>query len=620
MKYRSIAMNEQEEAAFVDSFFLPDGILEEEEEEVNEQPSSSLWSGAPPENPWANEVPLQTSWNTPQQQEEPSLLQMSMRATEIMPLSSNNNLGSHGIIGNASYESNEFVSRPLHGSDWMRETLQARLGVASSVPPVTATPSDLMHLGYPFRSEPPSYSMPENGPKSQTLPFRPPPGFTQTHTPPIRIQEDTTPTEHDDDNDDSIRSDSSVPLELYDREFLSTSSLSGSSSVDETQSSWTPNTSSVVDETPIATNGSKQHLNDRVKLEPQTKQVSNTLKKENDGERNSNTAEEQTTTKTVNQESKDANISPKPPPSPPTSPVTKSRNRRGHKARRNKQNNNNNATENKSTSQHTASQQQQNPSLLENAHAALDWTAGLMEHMLGVIQSGISRVLLIFKSTSSFWKSLLIICVGVFFEMIRLVGVLVSFCVLIFQSAIEEATQEWRIFSYFCIMNYTPHLTKELMETVVLPHWIPHVISCAVVCGLCRGRKQGTATSSSQDDAQAIPTSHRISQIILRQVRLNLPIVFFIEGFSHEMGTAMALEGSGRLVVAYMILILRLGLLFSPMALLCGAIQVLMACYMYWIPFMDVCILLIGLASVRYAKFLEQCNQAARDIRANEKD
>jgi hypothetical protein len=86
------------------------------------------------------------------------------------------------------------------------------------------------------------------------------------------------------------------------------------------------------------------------------------------------------------------------------------------------------------------------------------------------------------------------------------------------------------------------------------------------------------------------------------------------------MGTAMALEGSGRLVVAYMILILRLGLLFSPMALLCGAIQVLMACYMYWIPFMDVCILLIGLASVRYAKFLEQCNQAARDIRANEKD
>ena len=57
-------MNEQEEAAFVDSFFLPDGILEEDEEEVNEQPSSSLWSGAPPENPWANEVPLQTSWNS----------------------------------------------------------------------------------------------------------------------------------------------------------------------------------------------------------------------------------------------------------------------------------------------------------------------------------------------------------------------------------------------------------------------------------------------------------------------------------------------------------------------------------------------------------------------------
>ena len=608
-------MNGQaEEAAFVDSFFLPDGILEEEEELKDEAPPS-LWSGAPPENPWANEVPLQTSWNTPQQQqqqEEPPL-ELSMRAqaaTDIMPVSNSN--GSPGIIGNSSYESSGLVSGPLHGSDLMRETLQARIGVGTSVPPAANTPSSglVLQSNYPFRPEAPSHTIPEkSGATSQTLPFRPPPGFTQQDAPPIRIQQDSTPpptpTDHNDDDDGSIRSNSSVPLELYDREFLSTSSLSGSSSVDETQSSWTPNTSSVVEE------GSKQHLNDTVQREERTKQISNQKEriKENDEKRNGKSAKEQTTTtKTEHQESNDANVSPKPPP---TSPVTKSRNRRGNKARRNKQHNT--TTKNESTTLHTTSQSQQKcPSYLDNAHAALDWTAGLMEHMLGVLQCGISRVLLVFKSTSSFWTSLLIFSVGVLFEAIRILGILLSFCILICQSAMEEATQEWRVFLYFVIMNYTPRLTCALMETVVLPHWIPHVISCAVVYGLCRGRKQ--------DDTQEIPTAHRISQITLRQVRLNLPMVFFIEGFSYEMGTAMALDPCGRLVVAYMILILRLGLLFSPMAWLCGAIQVLMACYLYWIPFVDVCILLIGLASVRYAKFLEQCNQAARDIRAKEKE
>lgn len=644
-------MDDEEEAAFVDSFFLPGGILdpEEEEHEAPEEPTnqeSSLWSGAPPENPWANETrpPLQEEehvWDTaiPSQLHQPDVAMALPHG-----INANNSLRVSDPIGNPSYDPNVLAPGPLHGSALMRETMQTKLAEASNGIPLPSHSNAAyppVQSDLPLASNGPSHFISNN--ESSSLPFRPPPGFALPSQQPtariIQQPQQEAPVspilnndDDDDDDDDSIRSDSSVPHELYDRESLSASSLSGSSSVmDESSLVTTPNTSSIMDETP----NTSTHIDN---LDVVSESRNGVEKPKAVTQENREDVAEKSSSQLPEPKAETPEpLSRRPPPS---SPVNKSRNRRGGKAKRNKSNH----TATKQQQQSTvcvAEKKPQTPSFLEYARASADWTAGLLQHFLSVMQTGIQTTIAFFKSTTKFWVSLLRLCQKAVFALIRVAGILVSFSVLVGQNAFLEATQEWRAVSYFAIVYFTPHAMSLLMNVVVLPHWTPHILSCIILYGLCRPpykkRFYYYPGSGNPSNLQQVPshvstrlqdelqqhqggTSARsVSLVILRQMRFNLPMVCVLEGFSHEIGTAMTLQGPGRIISAYIILILRLGLVFSPMAWLCGAIQVLMASYLYGVPLIDLIVILVALASVRYAKFLEQCNQAAKDIRAKEK-
>ncbi len=638
----------------MDSFFLPGGILDPEEEEdgapeetTNEVPS--LWGGAPPENPWAIETrpsELQSAWNSETcpagsataspaaiigpavpVAADPTLSQPTVRV--------NDNLGAPGPIGNASYEPPSFAPGPLHSSDRLRETLHASL-VEASVPPVAN-----QHISYP----PPQSSQPlphpssgfasKNKPGDSAIPppFRPPPGFTQ-QPPQTRIREEAPaqPILDEEENEDSIRSDSSVPHELYDRESLSASSLSGSSSIDVDESTATPNTSSMLDETPNNSSFVEDTMKHEISESRDVAVVERTQHVAAKGDREEIAEKSSPTLPEAPQESLKPS---KPIPSPrsPLSPNAKARNRRGGKAKRNKPSS---TAKTKSTVCHV---KKPTPSYMEYVQAAWDWTVGLLQHLWTVLLSGLKAVFVVFKSTASFWKTLFRSCRMILFTLIRTAGVFVSFSVCVVHNAYLEATQEWRVAWYFAVTYFTPHCMSLLMKSVILPHWTPHLVACVVLIGLCRqpyarvsyysetdgadasSRQNPTnGTAGSDEEKKQETTARDVSKVILRQILFNLPVVFFLEGFSNEIGMVMALDGAGRIITAYIILILRLGMLFSPMAWLCGAIQILVAFnFGNWIPFIDMFVVLVGLASIRYCKFLERCNQAAQDIRAKEK-
>jgi hypothetical protein len=216
----------------------------------------------------------------------------------------------------------------------------------------------------------------------------------------------------------------------------------------------------------------------------------------------------------------------------------------------------------------------------------------------------------------------------VLFTILRIVGILISIIVLVCKSAILEAFQETRVSFCYAVLYFTPSCLSALMANFVLPHFTPHLVTCAVLYGLCHTIKSENETTqqlqgvenarsrdneltlSKKDKARIASSKHETNarqacQTILRQARFNLPIMFLLEGFSNELGAIMSLSGSGRIISAYILTIIQKDLLFSPIAWLSSALQVLIATYLHWIPWIDLLILVLGLASVRFSQFLK---------------
>ena len=650
-------MNDEEEAAFVDSFFLPGGILDLEDDEDGDhvpkecttKDASFKWdTDGPPENPWANEAQQRNDCNAERGEPAPTAAMAGIMSSPLLggdgmlsrpAINDNNGLSESITIGNASFEPTRIALGPLHESPLLGEPLlHQALGdhVGGFVPPL----SSQQHLYPPIQPNVPLQS-------TETSRFvPPPPGFTQPQPTIIRIEAEPTMQpvvggQRDmDEDDDSIRSDSSVPHELYDRESLSASSLSDSSSIDE--SSLTHNTSSILEDTP----NTSSLLEDSMELEI-TRSKHDVLSRERPDVVMEGVREDVVEKSSAKLSEADAELevpsqNPKidaSPPLSPSSPVNKTRSRRTGKAKRHKSNTSAPA---EATAVCVTKQQVSN----ETWRATMDWLAAntnmLIHYLLTAAQAGLGAIISICKGAATFWMSLLRICKRVLFFVIRVAGVMVSTCVLVCHNAILEAMQNPRAAFYFAIMYFTPHCMSMLMNCVILPHWVPHLVSYAVLYGLCKqpynvqnntssghhtqvdgdsdnSQESKNGTAQSEDSKEHEMSARDVCRLILRQIRLNIPMMLLLEGFSHEIGTVMTLNGPGRLITAFVILILRLGLLVSPTAWLCIALQVLMASYMHWIPLIDLYVVLVGLASIRLIIFLDQCNQAAKDIRAKEK-
>jgi hypothetical protein len=144
------------------------------------------------------------------------------------------------------------------------------------------------------------------------------------------------------------------------------------------------------------------------------------------------------------------------------------------------------------------------------------------------------------------------------------------------------------------LLLYTlPMICDRMMALFSLPHFLPHVISTmCLYYFLCRFPSQPSWTNSSR-------VSDEASILILNAFRCYLPLALILEGFREPNLMVMLLDKSSRLVLAYFLSMLRAGFLLSPVGWLGWSFQMILA---FWLPdgFLSSCIIsLSGLSLLR---------------------
>jgi hypothetical protein len=88
-------------------------------------------------------------------------------------------------------------------------------------------------------------------------------------------------------------------------------------------------------------------------------------------------------------------------------------------------------------------------------------------------------------------------------------------------------------------------------------------------------------------------------QRILRSLCLALPFSFIIDGFSTSNASFMLVSSSVRLIFAYILSLIKSGLLLSPVAWLGWSLQVLLAAYTSSGYLLDSVLFVVGMALLR---------------------
>lgn len=162
----------------------------------------------------------------------------------------------------------------------------------------------------------------------------------------------------------------------------------------------------------------------------------------------------------------------------------------------------------------------------------------------------------------------------------------------IFIYATFEASLSDGTLSCYLVLYTLPMLCDWFMIRASLPHFLPHVISTFSLCFLSQvpGHPPRTTASGVSDDA---------CRLILHAFQCYLSLTTLLEGFKGPNCMIMSLDSSTRLVLAYVLSMLRAGFLLSPLGWFGWSIQVILSS---WLPegLLSSCILsLSGLALLR---------------------
>jgi hypothetical protein len=223
---------------------------------------------------------------------------------------------------------------------------------------------------------------------------------------------------------------------------------------------------------------------------------------------------------------------------------------------------------------------------------------------------------------------------------------LTSFLFLVWKYSLIEAVEETNVTICYMVFYLMPRFCSLLMEFVNLPHWTPHVITSVAVFTLCNQIKPGplqpkeaalifqltdptggdslkesNGTSSQGEEVQdnENPRDERACRSILRILRYVLPTFFVADGFSSEFGTIIGVSGSSRLTTAFMMSLVRKNSISSPIGWVSWAVQVLLATYYSPSSILDQVILVVGLSSIRLIRYLEgkRSKEKSRHVKSN---
>jgi hypothetical protein len=165
--------------------------------------------------------------------------------------------------------------------------------------------------------------------------------------------------------------------------------------------------------------------------------------------------------------------------------------------------------------------------------------------------------------------------------------------------AAAEAERREGALRCYLVLYVTPSQCDWMMAYISLPHYTPHILSSLALFWVCTPASPNLSLGLSK-----YRLSDDLCKLLLRAIRLYLPLAFVVEGFSNPNSKVMLLDDSTRLIMAYVLSLLRGGLVLSPVGWAGWSLQVMIAA---WLPkglIASFVLFFLGLALIRLLSVL----------------
>lgn len=179
--------------------------------------------------------------------------------------------------------------------------------------------------------------------------------------------------------------------------------------------------------------------------------------------------------------------------------------------------------------------------------------------------------------------------------------------------AVAEVQHEDGTAWCYLMFYLTQRLCDVLMTLVDLPQYTPHILSHFLVFVLCLPEEPDALRPGSQTRTHVSSGGNErltsdICTAILRTIRILLPLNLIWDGFEKEIAAFLRLGGPVRMMLAFLLSLVRSRLILSPVAWVSWSAQVLATAYFPSGLVLDGSLLLWGLASIHLVRSIDSEN------------
>ena len=185
----------------------------------------------------------------------------------------------------------------------------------------------------------------------------------------------------------------------------------------------------------------------------------------------------------------------------------------------------------------------------------------------------------------------------------------------------REVLHKDRSILCYMVLYLAPPVHALLVKMIDVPQFTPHVSAHVMIYSLCRQR---SPTYLGRPDSHGRPylssgngqLTNDVCLMILRVIRILLPLNFFCDGFMKEESNFMTLPNSARLLLAFLICMVRSRLILSPVAWVSWSVQFLAGFYIPSSWIVDASLASIGIATIHLVRSIDSEN-LLQDIKSS---
>jgi hypothetical protein len=164
----------------------------------------------------------------------------------------------------------------------------------------------------------------------------------------------------------------------------------------------------------------------------------------------------------------------------------------------------------------------------------------------------------------------------------RDLAILASFTRVVYRAALDEALGDTVALGSYLFFRYCPMIVGRFIVEVSLPHWTSHLVTIIGVWQIC---------TPARKDETVVP---------LNLLRVAAVVGFVVDGFSQEHAAIMMIPGTMRMLLVFLLLMIRGGYWDSTLLWFSLMVQILLA----FVFSFDQILIMIGLASLNYKRNL----------------